>query len=200
MQTASMLLHITQHYSSVSAWFFYSFDLESTLQVSSTAPSSEKILGDAMLTPETTDIRIVVFISTKPEECGEDDTSVTKFRVFVNSAPAQHKMQPLDAFASDNSRHFPQTDQSFLNDTVLVESDEEVDSLTMLHFGGNLYDQTGGQFTSSFFGLTFRDNGETTMVIPDGPCALDSVIIASCETLARSIGWHVERRQVGYKI
>lgn len=200
MQTASMLLHITQHYSLVSAILSYSFGLKSTLQVLSTAPSSERILGDAVLTPKTIDIRIVVFISIKSGEDGEDVTPATRFRVFVNSAPARLKIQPLDAFASDNFRHFPQTEQSFLNDSPLVQFGEEIGSLSKLHFDRNLYDETGGQFTSSFFGLTFRDDGETTMVIPDGPCASDNVIITSCETLARSIGWHVERREVGCKI
>lgn len=153
-----------------------------------------------MLTPETTVIRIVVFISTAPEDCGEDETSSTRFRVFVNSAPARHKIQPLDAFASVSFRHFPQTEQSFLNDIPSVQPEEEDGSISTLHFDGSLYDETGGQLASSFFGLTVRDGGETTMVIPNGPCAFDSVIIASCETLARSIGWQVERREVGYII
>lgn len=200
MQTASTLLHITQHYSSVSAGFFSSFGLKSTLQALSTATQSEGILGDPMLTPKITDIRIVVYMSTESEECGEDENSATRFRVFVNSAPARHKIQPLDAFASDNFRQFLQTEQSFLNDTSFIQPEEDVGSLSTLYFDRNLYDETGGQFKSSFFGLIFADDGETTMVIPDRPCALDSVIIASCETLAQSIGWHVERREVGYII
>lgn len=198
MQTASMLLHITQHYSLVSARFFSSFSLKSTIPALTTAPPSKGMLGYAMLTPKITDIRVVVFMSTKSDECGENETSATRFRVFVNSAPARHKIQPLDAFASENFRQFPQTEQSFLNDTPLIQPEEDVGSLSMLHFDRNLYDETGGQFKSSFFGLTFTDDGETSMVIPNGPCALDSVVIASCETLARSIGWHVERREVGY--
>lgn len=200
MQMVSMLLHITQHYSLVSAGFLSSFGFNSTSQVLSTSPSSEVILGDTVLTSETPDIRIVVFTSTESKDCGEDENSATRFRVFVNSAPARQKIQPLDAFAWDNFRHFPQTEQSFLNDSPLVQFGEEIGSFAKLHFDRNLYDETGGQFTSSFFGLTFRDDGETTMVIPDGPCASDNVIIASCETLARFIGWHVERREVGCKI
>lgn len=39
MQMASMLLHITQHYSSVSTILFSSFGLKSTFQVPSTVPS-----------------------------------------------------------------------------------------------------------------------------------------------------------------
>lgn len=42
MQMASMLLHTTQHYSSVSAISFSSFGLKSRLQILSTAPASEK--------------------------------------------------------------------------------------------------------------------------------------------------------------
>lgn len=151
-----------------------------------------------MLTPKATDIRIVVFQSTEPGQCAEDETSsTTKFRIFVNSAPARLRIQPLDAFVSDSFRPFPQTEQSFLNNTPLVQPGEEVGSLSMLHFDRNPYDDIRGRFMSSFFGLTFRDDGQTTMVIPDRPCALDSVVIASCETLARSVGWQVERREVG---
>lgn len=115
----------------------------------------------------------------------------------MNSAPARHKIGPQDAFAFDNFRQFPQTGPTFTNDAQLVEPDEEATPVSMLYFDRKLFGETEGPLTSSFFGLSVGDDGETTMVIPDGPCDVDSVTSASCETFARSLGWHVERREVG---
>lgn len=144
-----------------------------------------------------TDIRIMAFTSEEAEAYGRwDEIPAAKFRVFVNSAPARHRIKPLDVFASDEFGHFSEASQGSALDADCMEPDGEVASISTLHFSSRSDHVAGDPATTSFFGLIAEDDGETTMVIPETPYTLDGVTNASCEILARSLGWHIERRAV----
>jgi len=150
-----------------------------------------------MLILSNTDIRIMAFTSEEAEAHGKwDEIPAAKFRVFVNSAPARHRIKPLDVFASDEFGHFSEASQGFTFDADCMEPVGEAASISTLHFSGRSDHRAGDPATSSFFGLIAEDDGETTMVIPETPYTLDGVTSASCEILARSLGWHIERRAV----
>lgn len=141
----------------------------------------------------------MAFRSAEAKECGGHETPTAKLRVSVNSAPARHKIRPLDMFASDNFSHPSQNGQKFPIDAHLAGPEEGAAPVSTLQFSSELYHEAGGASTSPFLGLTVGEDGETTLVIPDGSYYdVASVMSASCETLARSLGWHVERRAVSY--
>lgn len=49
--------------------------------------------------------------------------------------------------------------------------------------------------TSGFIGVKTQ-GGETTLVVPDSKCVIDSVTSDSCQDIAKSKGWKVEKRSV----
>ncbi|OAA61756.1 branched-chain amino acid aminotransferase II [Niveomyces insectorum RCEF 264] len=51
--------------------------------------------------------------------------------------------------------------------------------------------------TSGFIGVR-GDGADTTLVVPDSACVIDSVTSDSVQELARSFGWRVERRPIPY--
>lgn len=85
------------------------------------------------------------------------------------SAPARHKIISLDTFTSDDFNHLQQTENGSPIDAHLAEPEEESAPISTLHFDSDLSHKTEGPTTTSFLGLTIGDNGETTLVIPDGP-------------------------------
>lgn len=50
----------------------------------------------------------------------------------------------------------------------------------------------------AFVGIISEKEGETTVVIPDSPNVIDSVMSNSVQEVARSFGWKVQKRAVKY--
>lgn len=149
-----------------------------------------------ILTVTFSEIRVTAFNSGEAEAHAGHRAPGAKFRVYVSSAPARHKIKPLDTFVSDVSVQLSQASSSSASDITGSETEEEVASISTLEFNGSSDNMAGNPATSSFFGLIVEDNKKTTMVIPDGPCALQNVTSASCEVLARYLGWHIKKRSV----
>lgn len=149
-----------------------------------------------ILTVAISEIRVTAFNSGEAEAHAGHGAPGSKFRVYVSSAPARHKIKPLDTFVSDVSGQLSEASSSSTSNTAGSETEEEVDSISTLEFNGSSNDMAGSPATSSFLGLIVEDNKKTTMVIPDGPFAMQSVTSASCEVLARYLGWHIKKQSV----
>ena len=52
--------------------------------------------------------------------------------------------------------------------------------------------------TSGFIGLKAESNSSYTMVVPESNSVINSVTSSSCQELARSFGWTVEKREVPF--
>lgn len=142
------------------------------------------------------EIRVTAFNAGDAEAHAGHGAQGAKFRVYVSSAPARHKIKPLDTFVSDVYGKLSEAFSSCASNTTDSQTEEEAALISTLEFNGSSDDMTGNPATSSFLGLIVEDNKKTTMVIPDESCAPQSVTSASCEVLARYLGWHTEKRSV----
>lgn len=158
----------------------------------------ETVSLEIILTVTVSEIRVTAFNSGDTEAYAGHGAPLpgAKFRVYVVSAPARYKIKAFDMFVSDVSGQLSEASSSSVSNTTGSETEEEVASISTLEFKGSSDDVVGNPATSSFFGLIVEENNKTTMVIPDGPCAPQSVTSASCEVLARYLGWHIDKRSV----
>lgn len=149
-----------------------------------------------ILTVAISEIRVTAFNTGEAEAYAGHGAPGARIRVYVSSAPARNKIKPLDTFVSNVSGQLAEVSRSSASDTTGSDTEEEDASISTLEFDGDSDNMAGSIAKSSFFGLIVEDSGKTTMVIPDGPCALKGVTSASCEVLARYLGWHIKKRTV----
>lgn len=159
-------------------------------------------VGWSMLTTGHTDIRVLAFRSGQAVGSERSEHPRAKFCVSVNSATLCHKVKPVDAFVLDNSDRLTQPGVNLATGCHYAEPLEEISasSFSLPHIDSMHYSGSDRPYMSSFLGLTVGDEGEVILVIPDGTCAPKSVTSASCEVLAQSLGWKVERRPVSFLV
>ncbi|KAH7370160.1 branched-chain amino acid aminotransferase/4-amino-4-deoxychorismate lyase [Rhexocercosporidium sp. MPI-PUGE-AT-0058] len=128
------------------------------------------------------------------------------FCVFVKPVFAYHGVQPLDALVVDEfDRAAPRGTGATKvggNYAPVIRWSEAAKAqgfgLT-LHLDSQTRNEIDEFSTSAFLAIKEdRESGFITLVVPDSPSIIDSVTSSSCMVLARSLGWHVEKRPVKY--
>ena len=164
------------------------------------------VLANAAFVPPHTSramlyIRPVAFGSG--EMLGLMPPSEFTFCVFVKPITAYHGTEPVDALVmEDFDRAAPRgTGNAKIGGNYApvmrwqVAAKKEGYGIT-LHLDSATQSEIDEFSTSGFMGAKQDADGAVTVVVPESSSIIDSVTSDSCQTLAKSLGWKVEKRAV----
>lgn len=126
------------------------------------------------------------------------------FAVHVKPAMAYHGNNPLDALViEDFDRAAPRgvgavkVGGNYAPGIKWTQKAAKAGYALTLHLDSATHTEIDEFSTSGFLGVLKGKEGSPTLVVPDSKAIVDSVTSSACMMLAKSLGWAVEKRNVG---